>query len=52
TTMVSALGVEGARAALRDHLEAARAALAEAGAGTGPLAPYVMALFEARKVAA
>lgn len=52
TTMVSALGVEGARAALRVHLETARAALAEAGGGGGALAPYVMALFEARKAAA
>lgn len=52
TTLVSALGVEGARAALRDHLEMARVALAEAGIGVGPLAPYAMGLFEARKAAA
>ena len=52
TTLVSALGVEGARAALRAHLETARAALTEAGIGAGPLAPYAMALFEARKAAA
>lgn len=52
TTMVSALGLDGARAALRAHLEAGRSALAGAGAGEGPLAPYVMALFEARKAAA
>lgn len=52
TTMVSALGLDGARAALRAHLEAGRSALVGAGAGEGPLAPYVMALFEARKAAA
>lgn len=52
TTMVSALGVEGARAALRGHLETARVALSAAGGGEGPLAPYAMALFEARKAAA
>lgn len=52
TTLVSILGVEGARAALRAHLETARAALTEAGVGAGPLAPYAMGLFEARKAAA
>lgn len=52
TTTVSVLGVEGARAALRAYLETARTALTEAGIGGGPLAPYAMALFEARKAAA
>lgn len=52
TTVVSALGPEGALAALESHLEAAGVALAVAGVGDGLLAPYVMGLFEARKAAA
>jgi geranylgeranyl diphosphate synthase type II len=51
TTLVSALGVEGARAAVDEHLEAAEAALAGAGAN-GLLARYALGLFEARKAAA
>ncbi|MDP1736305.1 MAG: polyprenyl synthetase family protein [Caulobacter sp.] len=51
-TVVSVLGLDGARAALEGHLEAARAGLAGAGVGKGLLAPYVLALFEARKAAA
>ncbi|MFA7262984.1 MAG: polyprenyl synthetase family protein [Caulobacter sp.] len=52
TTVVSALGVDGARAALQTHLAAAEAALAAAGARRRLLAPYVIGLFEARKAAA
>jgi len=52
TTVVSALGVDGARRAIADHLAQAEAALVAAGARQRVLAPYVMGLFEARKVAA
>jgi geranylgeranyl pyrophosphate synthase len=52
TTVVSVLGVEGARKALDDHLAAAEAALVAAGARRRVLAPYVLGLFEARKAAA
>lgn len=52
TTVVSALGLDGARAALEAHLSEAEAALVAAGARQRLLAPYVMGLFEARKAAA
>lgn len=52
TTVVSALGLDGARAALEAHLAEAEAALVAAGARQRLLAPYVMGLFEARKAAA
>ncbi len=52
TTVVSALGLDGARAALEAHLAEAEAALLAAGARQRLLAPYVMGLFEARKAAA
>lgn len=52
TTVVSALGVEGARQALEGHLTSAEAALAAAGVRQRLLAPYVLGLFEARKAAA
>lgn len=52
TTLVSVLGVEGAHAAIVDHLARAEAALVAAGARQRLLAPYVMRLFEARKAAA
>ena len=52
TTVVSALGVEGARKALENHLTSAEDALAAAGVRQRLLAPYVMGLFEARKAAA
>ncbi len=52
TTLVSVLGVEGAREAVIDHLARAEAALVAAGARQRLLAPYVMGLFEARKAAA
>jgi geranylgeranyl diphosphate synthase type II len=52
TTLVSVLGVEGAREAVIDHLVRAEAALVAAGARQRLLAPYVMGLFEARKAAA
>ncbi len=51
-TVVSVLGLDGARRALEGHLESAEAALSKAGGGGGLLAPYVLALFEARKAAA
>lgn len=51
TTVVSALGVDGAREAMEDHLEAAEASLAAAGA-EGLLARYALEFFEARKAAA
>ncbi|MBP7703981.1 MAG: polyprenyl synthetase family protein [Caulobacter sp.] len=50
-TIVSVLGVAGAQAAVEEHLEAAQAALAAAGA-KGLLARYAFGLFEARKAAA
>lgn len=52
TTVVSALGLDGARAARDSHLQSAQAALVKAGAGQGLLAGYILALFEARKAAA
>lgn len=52
TTVVSALGVDGARATLGAHLAAAEAALAGAGVRHRVLGPYVLGLFEARKAAA
>jgi len=52
TTVVSALGVEGARQALEAHLSSAEEALAAAGVRQRLLAPYVLGLFEARKAAA
>lgn len=52
TTVVSALGLDGARAALEAHLAEAEAALVAAGARQRLLAPYVMGLFEARRAAA
>lgn len=52
TTVVSLLGIEGARRALDEHLTRAEAALAAAGVRQRLLAPYVLGLFEARKVAA
>jgi len=52
TTIVSALGADGALEAIESHLEAAESALAAAGAGGGLLAPYALGLFEARKAAA
>ena len=51
-TLVTVLGVEGARAAVEGHLEEASAALARAGADDGLLARYAFGLFEARKAAA
>lgn len=51
TTVVSALGVQGAMDVMEGHLEAAEAALASAGAG-GLLGRYALGLFEARKAAA
>lgn len=51
TTMVSALGVGGAEAAMERCLADAEAALAEAGAD-GLLARYALGFFEARKAAA
>jgi geranylgeranyl diphosphate synthase type II len=52
TTVVSALGLDGARAALDGHLARAQAALVAAGARQRLLGPYVLGLFEARKAAA
>lgn len=51
TTVVSALGAQGAMNALEEHLEAAEAELASAGGG-GLLGRYALGLFEARKAAA
>lgn len=51
TTLVTVLGPQDAAAAVSDHLAAAQAALAGAGA-TGLLARYAFGLFEARKAAA
>ncbi len=51
TTMVSALGVGGAEAAMEAHLAAAETVLADVGA-RGLLARYALGFFEARKAAA
>lgn len=51
TTVVSALGVEGAADVMETHLEAAETALVVAGA-SGLLSRYALGLFEARKAAA
>jgi len=51
TTVVSALGAQGAMAAMEEHLEVAESALASAGAG-GLVGRYALGLFEARKAAA
>jgi geranylgeranyl diphosphate synthase type II len=52
TTLVSAIGLEGARVARDAHLKASDAGLARSGVGQGLLARYVHDLFEARKAAA
>ncbi len=52
TTVVSVLGVEGARQSVADHLARAEAALVAAGTRRRLLSPYVAGLFEARKAAA
>lgn len=52
TTLVSALGPRGARAAMREHLDIADAALADAGCQDGLMSQYVRGLFFARAVAA
>ena len=51
TTVVTALGAQGALDAMEAHLEAAESALIAAGAG-GLLGRYALGLFEARKAAA
>lgn len=52
TTLVSALGLDGARTAMLEHLEAGEAALADAGCAGGLMSQYVRGLFFARAVAA
>lgn len=52
TTLVSALGINGARAAMLEHLDAGEAALAGAGCAGGLMSQYVRGLFFARAAAA
>lgn len=52
STLVSVLGVEGAREAMHEHLRAGEQALADAGCPDGLMSHYVRGLFFARAVAA